>query len=305
MFRRPSPLATARYAVFLYITLHATLGLATLDTPSLFLASTDRSSARLVVSAGLSGTPTGFTVEWMTRADYDAVGGWPADPADPRIVDCEFAGTPTLTVVPGVPDYSLGANVSTLVEIGDLRDETGIYTYYMNELRWSSEYVFRAHANASGNDPQSASSATVFATTDPGGNDCLFTQGFWKNHTGLWPIVSMQLGTVTYSAAELLSIFNTPAQGNGLVFLAHQLIATKLNLGAGADPTTIQSAIDAADALIGSLVIPPIGSGFIYPSNASDLTEQLDSFNNGQLGVSCNPVAVKRSAWSSVKDRYR
>ena len=306
MFRRPSFSATASCFMLLSaITFQPTLGLAALDTPQLLVASIDRSSARLVVSAGLSGTPAGFTVEWMTGADYSAAGGWPADPTDPRIVDCAFTGTPTLTTMPSVPDYMLGANVSTLIEIGDLHDETGINTYYMTELGWSADYVFRVFANASGNDPQSAYSATVFVTTDPGGNDCIFSQGFWKNHEEQWPTSSLQLGTVVYTASELLDIFNTPAQGNGLIFLAHQLIAAKLNLGAGADPGPIQSAIDDADALIGALVVPPSGSGYIQPSDASDLTEQLDQFNNGQLGVNCNPVAVEKTAWSGVKDRYR
>lgn len=306
MFRRLCSSATAFCMILLsVITLRPTLGFATLDVPQLVAVSIDRSSARLLVTAGPSGTPSGFTVEWMTRADYDAEGGWPTNPSDPRIVTCSFTGSPTLTVMPGVADYTLGSGVSTLVEIGDLHDETGIYTYYDQELGWNSEYVFRVFANGSENDPQSAHSQTVFVTTDPGGDDCIFTQGFWKNHVEMWPTVSLQLGTVVYSATELQDILDTPAAGNGLIFLSHQLIAAKLNVGAGADPTSIQSAIDDADALIGGLIIPPVGSGFIHPSNASDLTEQLDQFNNGKLGVECNLVTVEPSTWSGVKRQYR
>ena len=115
----------------------------------------------------------------------------------------------------------------------------------------------------------------------------------------------MLLGTVLYDASELLAILQEPARGNGLIFLAHQLIATKLNLGAGADPSVIQAAIDQADNLIGALVVPPVGTARIHPRDASSLTETLDAFNNGKLGVNCDALAVEASDWSGVKGLYR
>jgi len=44
------------------------------------------------------------------------------------------------------------------------------------------------------------------------------------------------LGAVSCSDQQLLQILNDPAQGNGLIILAHQLIAAKLNIAHGADP---------------------------------------------------------------------
>ena len=113
---------------------------------------------------------------------------------------------------------------------------------------------------------------------------CTVTLGFWKNHSSAWPVGSLTLGTTSYSAAQLLSIFNTPPKGNGLIQLAHQLIAAKLNIAAGADPSAINSAISAADALIGSLVVPPVGNGSLDPSVTSALITQLDNFNTGLTG---------------------
>src|SRR5687767_5945628 len=55
--------------------------------------------------------------------------------------------------------------------------------------------------------------------------DCTFTQGFWKNHPEDWPVDELTLGNVTYSKDELLAIFGEPVSGNGLISLAHQLIA--------------------------------------------------------------------------------
>ena len=70
------------------------------------------------------------------------------------------------------------------------------------------------------------------------------------------------LGTVNYNQAELLLILDQPTQGNGLVSLAHQLIAAKLNAAAGTSvPASVATAIANADTLIGGLVVPPVGGG--------------------------------------------
>jgi hypothetical protein len=102
------------------------------------------------------------------------------------------------------------------------------------------------------------------------------TQGYWKNHPDDWPVTSLTLGTVTYTKTELLSILDTEPAGNGLIQLAHQLIAAKLNVANGATST---SAIGDADALIGDLVIPPVGSGYLDPSATSPLIDALSDYN--------------------------
>ena len=66
-----------------------------------------------------------------------------------------------------------------------------------------------------------------------------------------------------------------------MISLAHQLIAAKLNIANGADATAIQSSINAADALIGNLVIPPVGSGFLAQSATSTLVTALTNYNEG------------------------
>jgi cysteine-rich repeat protein len=114
--------------------------------------------------------------------------------------------------------------------------------------------------------------------------DCTFTQGYWKNHPAAWPVSSLTLGTVSYSKEQLLAIFHTPVKGNGLISLAHQLIAAKLNVAAGATPAAVSASIASADALIGSLVAPPVGSGSLATGATSSLTGALDSFNNGVTG---------------------
>ena len=126
--------------------------------------------------------------------------------------------------------------------------------------------------------------ASISVTCPPTDGGCTFTQGFWKNHPEVWPVSSLALGSVTYTAAELGTIFDEPVAGNGLISLAHQLIAAKLNVANGADDTDIAQAIADADALIGGLVVPPVGSGFLSPDDTSALVDALTDFNEGTTG---------------------
>jgi hypothetical protein len=92
------------------------------------------------------------------------------------------------------------------------------------------------------------------------------------------------LGTINYTQVQLLQIFNQPAAGNGLVALAHQSIAAKLNIANGANPSGIQSAVTGAGALIGTLIVPPIGNGFLSTGTTSTLTNALENYNLGVTG---------------------
>jgi hypothetical protein len=109
------------------------------------------------------------------------------------------------------------------------------------------------------------------------------TQGFWKNHPDAWPIQQLELGNVSYTEDQLLDILHQPVQGNGLLALAHQLIAAKLNIANGAPNDCINETIADADDLIGDLVVPPIGNGFLDPNVTAHDVMALDDYNNGRL----------------------
>jgi hypothetical protein len=115
---------------------------------------------------------------------------------------------------------------------------------------------------------------------------CTLTQGGYKNHFNSklvdFPLGGLTLGTMFYSNSQLNSILqNNAIRGNGLLSLAHQLITAQLNIYYGATPDTPTAlAIVQANALIDSLVIPPIGDGSLDPSVTSALETTLDSFNN-------------------------
>lgn len=140
----------------------------------------------------------------------------------------------------------------------------------------------RARCVAPNPTPTPTPTPTVTPTPTPTPQGCTLTQGYWKNHADQWAVQSLTLGTVNYNQTQLLSILNRPVQGNGLISLSYQLIAAKLNIAAGASvPPGVATAIASADALIGGLVVPPVGSGSLPTSTTSSLTSTLDTYNNG------------------------
>ena len=279
-------------------------GAATLDTPSMSVVGAGPSYISIDVQAGASGTPYGFTIEWMTKADFDAY-GWPTNYTPPGFNYCTFDGTPTLNVTPGVTSFLLPSGATAKVVLGELFDETGMYSTYLDEMLPVTQYAVRVRAEAGPSASASANSGTLIVGSGVQ-EVCRFTQGFWKNHSSAWPVTSLTLGTVSYTQAQLLAILGTPAGGNGLLILAHQLIAAKLNAILSAPPPSIVADIAAADALIGGLVCPPIGGGFLSPASVTTLESDLDMFNNGQTGGDqCVGTPAEHSSWGKLKTLYR
>jgi hypothetical protein len=113
--------------------------------------------------------------------------------------------------------------------------------------------------------------------------DCSLTQGFWRNHEEAWPVEELILGGTTYTKTQLLAILLTPSRGDATYTLVHQLIAAKLNIANGADPTAIADTIVAADAW---LAANPLGSkptGTVREDGLA-LAALLDDYNNGVTG---------------------
>ena len=299
---------------------------AELDPPAVDQAAEATTIIHLNVTAGVSGAPNGFTIEWMPRATFDQLGGWPEDPNDPRIQSAIYLGSPSLNTAEGTTSFLLGPGQTAKVEIGDVFDETGVLASNQSEMAVGTEYAIRVRANGDGGltgggtgvvagDPShlispSTYSGTYYCRTKPNDGllDCVHSQGYWKTHPASWPVSNIRLGNVIYTKTQALAIWNTPAAGNGLISLAHQLMAAKLNMISGAQaPAAILNAVSAADALIGTRIIPPIGSGFLLPSQTSGLTDILEGFNTEEnLDVACVATTrIQPATWSDVKAIYR
>ena len=273
---------------------------ADLDAPAIEMGASGHAKQQMTVTAGPSGTPDGFTVYWMLKSDFDANGGvWPDGMLG--VSYSAFRTHPTLNTFDGeVTTFRLAANQSAIVEIGDLLDESGLSSNDRFELLYDTDYVFTVAAVGS-----TLLGATLAGRTTDSHN-CTYTQGYWKNHPEAWPASFLTLGCVSYTQSELLAILNQPVRGNGLISLAHQLIAAKLNILNGADPSAAAAAIADADGLIGCLVVPPVGTGFLAPSITDGDTQTLDDFNNGVIGPGhCGTSPVEPSTWGSIKSIFR
>lgn len=214
--------------------------------------------------------PTGFTV---TPSFSVSVTGWTASLVSGTI---QLAKTGSNEVAPGESvSVTFNATAPTLA-LCDRQTYTWTTVGY-NGSDFTTPYVLK------GSQPQ----VTVIADC-PEVTSCTFGQGYWKNHHANWPasvlLNGLMLGTVTYTPAQLDLIYDEPVVGNGLVSLAHHLITAKINVANGADPSAIAATIAAADAMIGGLSVPPVGSGSLSTSSVSALTSALEDYNEGRTG---------------------
>ena len=130
------------------------------------------------------------------------------------------------------------------------------------------------------------SSPTTLHTVElncPVANACPLTQGFWKNHPQDWPVTSLMLGTVTYTESQLLTILKTPVKGDASIDLAHQLIAAKLNLANGSNPSPISAVITDADGDIDGGTIPEgVKTSSTLGQDMTGDASELDGFNSSR-----------------------
>lgn len=262
-----------------------------IDTPAIACGTAGTDYIDIQVCApsgtGATGLPAGFSLQWMTCDDFAANGNQWKSSDDPLLCHASFSGNANLS------RYNLLAGQCVTVRIGDLLLDEGASTNCTDHLLCGTCYVFRAFGHATNTLNRSDFTATLPCSTaschDEGECDpCVRSFGFWLNHyPDAWPADvlanGLTVGCQTYTADQLESILNaTPAGGNALVALAHQVINTRLNLLC---PDVSQAYIDAvtadlaaAEALMCSTgAVPPVGSGSLTGAQAGDLTKALDA----------------------------
>jgi hypothetical protein len=123
---------------------------------------------------------------------------------------------------------------------------------------------------------------------------CPHPQGYWKSNPALWPAsaLPMMLGSQSYTKAELLKILKTQANGDASIILAYQLIAAKLNIANGSDPTPLASTISHADGVLdtfsGKLPYKVKTASVKGKSMVKD-ANTLANYNSGFLTAVCPP----------------
>lgn len=289
------------------------------DTPSVSCANAGNTSIDLVITAGSStGAPAGFSVQWMKAenfnkgtdlngdGDYDDPGEnypgqWPLDDdaaaAAGILCKASFSGNAFGS------RYNLGPGESVTVRIGEILLDNGASTSCLDaygmpqKLEPCTEYVFRVFAHATNRLYRSAWSATIVCKTtgcEPTCDPKVKSQGYWKSHDNEWPTEvlnnGLTIGGITYTAEELLSIleanpadykctFGKQSKANGAIQLAHQVIATLLNLANGAGSAyqaEVSPWLQQAETLLTGITIPPVGDGCLDPDIVKTTTESLD-----------------------------
>lgn len=263
------------------------------DAPTISCAATSTGATiGVIVTAGPSGAPAGFSIHWSLRSEAtqsdcgdDNGGGCGAS-----YCEASFSGNANGHY------YALDPGESVTIQIGERFTIPGASSKCNTALKCGEQYAFRVFAHATSSMKRSAWSATTYCSTmscaGGGGGEvsgCTQTKEFFAI-TGpssgeiLWPVTGLTLGNVFYTNLQLELILNAPSTGVGLIELAQQLITAKLNVANGANGGDINSKIIAADAVIGSLVIPPIGNGSLTSATASAHITALRNFNQGAAG---------------------
>lgn len=216
-----------------------------LGQPTLTCAGSTTVGIDLTFTAGTNGAPSGFSIQWMTKAEFDAQ-GWPgvSEEVGTRTTFCKasFSGNANAS------RYNLTAGEQVTVTVGDFLFDNGASTNCPQELDPCTAYVFRAFSHA-----DNLTNKSVFSSNQECSTLCNTSCG--KHGVGYWKHncpnagAGLTLGTVSYTDEEICTILNKPSMGNGLIILAHQLIAAKLN---GIDTSVADAAVGAQNILTDS-----------------------------------------------------
>lgn len=87
----------------------------------------------------------------------------------------------------------------------------------------------------------------VSCTPEPAFRGCVTEAALWSKDSS-WPVPELVLGGKTYGTAELGALLAADPRSDASLHLAHELIAARLNVAAGAEPPAeVSQAIDEAD----------------------------------------------------------
>jgi hypothetical protein len=124
---------------------------------------------------------------------------------------------------------------------------------------------------------------------------CTLTQGYWKNHAdpsrkqfdATWNLIpGAANASFMNTGVSWIQTFNTPPAGNAFYVLAHQYMAARLNVLAGAQASpTVLTAINNATALFAALPASGTALSSSQTRTARTLATTLDNFNNGLMGT--------------------
>lgn len=185
------------------------------------------------------------------------------------------------TTVSGTIPFTASGTAST---------QTVTKTWPTTPLTTNCSVTGSAELTSSGSTVAITFNGSTSVTLTCGGTACPATIGFWKHHAFPDSVQTsgLLIGGVTYSAADLLTILNSPGGGNAVTILGPQLVGALLNLAASAKHNAAaDAAIMTAEALLQanslnlltSHVAPSTTLGQALVGQAS----VLDGYNNADF----------------------
>lgn len=112
------------------------------------------------------------------------------------------------------------------------------------------------------------------------------TPGYWMNHPEAWPVDQITIGGLTYSKISAIEFMRQPVRKDKVYTMFPALVAAKLNIMIGNDPSCIADIISQADTWMATY--GPIGVNKVAASSSAwregePLYFMLDDYNNGLL----------------------
>jgi hypothetical protein len=173
-----------------------------MSTPTITCGENTDVAITVTFTAGATGAPAGFSLQWMTADAFVANGNqWYASD-NTQLCKASFSGNANLS------RYELAAGESVTVKVGEFLLDNGASTNCSDDLVCGTVYVFRAFAHANSTLQRSEFTGNLECSTEDceSGPTCTFTQGYWKTHgpvptgnnTNQWAVTS-QFCTLIYS----------------------------------------------------------------------------------------------------------
>ena len=124
---------------------------------------------------------------------------------------------------------------------------------------------------------------------------CTRGQGYWKTHSAYgpapydttWALLGEDSTFFLSNQTNYEVMWTAPSGGNAYYMLAHQYIATRLNILAGADPSEIQGTLDDATDMFETYTPEYIGSlkgNNQIRQDFISLKNMLARYNDGEIG---------------------
>jgi hypothetical protein len=111
------------------------------------------------------------------------------------------------------------------------------------------------------------------------------TPGYWMNHPGAWPVDVIIIGGASYTKDGAIGYIKGPVKGDKTLTMFPALASAKLNVMVGNDDSCIADTIAAADAWMAAYPVTSNVAGSTPAwSEGEPLYEELDLYNNGELG---------------------